>query len=136
MVMVKATTQSEAGALPSAKALAALGKYNEELVRAGVLLAAEGLQPSARGARVRCSGAERSVIGGPFTETKQLVAGFWLWQVKSIDEAIEWAKRCPNPDDGDEAELEIRQVSEADGTPERAEQVRRSGGQIAQNAHQ
>jgi hypothetical protein len=114
MVMVKATTESEAGVLPSETLQAAMGKYNEQLVKAGVLLVAEGLQPSSKGARVRFSGAKRTVIGGPFTETKELVAGFWLWQVKSIDEAIEWVKRCPNPEDGVEAEIEIRQVFEAD----------------------
>jgi hypothetical protein len=97
MVMVKATKESEAGVMPSQKLLADMGKYNEELVKAGVMLAGEGLQPSSKGARVRFSGNKRTVIDGPFTETKELVAGFWLWQVKSLAEAIEWVKRCPNP---------------------------------------
>src|SRR5579859_3909861 len=113
MVLVKATAESEAGVLPDEALLAAMGKYNEDLVKAGVMLAGEGLQPSSKGARVRFSGATRTVIDGPFTETKELVAGFWLWQVKSKEEAIEWVKRCPNPMPGNEAEIEIRQVFEA-----------------------
>ena len=113
MVMVKATPESEAGVLPSQELLAAMGKYNEALVRAGVLLAGEGLQPSSKGARVRFSGDQRSVIDGPFAETKELVAGFWILQVKSREEAIEWVKRCPNPMPG-EAEIEIRQIFEAE----------------------
>jgi hypothetical protein len=112
MVIVKATEDSEAGVLPDAKLLADMGKFNEELIKAGVMLAGEGLQASSKGARVRFSGTKRTVIDGPFTETKELIAGFWLWQVKSLDEAIEWAKRCPNPHPGQENELEIRQVFE------------------------
>jgi hypothetical protein len=113
MVMVKANEDSEAGVLPSKELLTEMGRYNEELVKAGVMLAGEGLQPSSKGARVRFSGKERTVIDGPFAETKELIAGFWLIQVKSIDEAIEWVKRCPNPMDG-ESEIEIRQVFETD----------------------
>ena len=111
MVMVKATKDSEAGVMPSEQAFADMGKFNEELVKNGILLAAEGLQPSSKGVRVRFSGAKRTVVDGPFTETKELVAGFWLWQVKSKEEAIEWVKRCPNPMPGD-SEIEIRQVME------------------------
>lgn len=112
MVMVKATKDSEAGVMPSEKRLTEMGQYNEELVKAGVLLAGEGLHPSSRGVRVRFSGKERKVIDGPFAETKELVAGFWLLQVRSKEEAIEWVRRCPNPFDG-ESEIEIRQVFEA-----------------------
>src|SRR6184192_1507877 len=114
MVLVKANEDSEAGVLPDEKILTAMGKFNIELEKAGVMLAGEGLQASSKGARVRFSGAKRTVIDGPFAETKELVAGFWLWQVKSKEEAIEWAKRCPNPSPGMESELEIRQVFEAD----------------------
>src|SRR5512134_27487 len=113
MLIVKATRESEAGVLPSEKELAEMGKFNEELVNAGVMLAGEGLQPSSKGARVRFSGTRRTVIDGPFAETKELIAGFWIWQCKSLDEAIEWVKRCPNPLEGD-AEIEIRQVFEAE----------------------
>lgn len=113
MVMVKATKESEAGVMPSQQLLAEMGRYNEELVKAGVLLAGEGLHPSSRGVRVRFSGKERTVIDGPFAETKELVAGFWLLQVRSKEEVIEWVRRCPNPFDG-ESEIEIRQVFEAD----------------------
>ena len=113
MVMVKATSQSEAGQMPSTELLAAMGNFNEELVKAGVMLAGEGLHPSAKGKRVRFSGSRRSVVDGPFGETKELVAGFWLWQVKSMDEAVEWVKRCPNPMEGD-SEIEIRPVFEAE----------------------
>src|SRR5262245_17948434 len=113
MVMVKANTTTEAGVLPDEKMLTEMGKFNEELAKAGVLLAGEGLQASSKGARVRFSGSRRTVVDGPFTEAKELIAGFWLWQVKSKEEAIEWAKRCPNPT-GDEGELEIRQVFEAE----------------------
>ena len=112
MVIVKATKDSEAGVMPSEKLLTEMGKYNEELVKAGIMLAGEGLQPSSKGARVRFSGSKRTVMDGPFSETKELVAGFWLWQVKSLEEAIEWVKRCPNPMPGD-SEIEIRQVFEA-----------------------
>ena len=114
MVIVKGATQSEAGELPDEAMLTEMGRFNEELVKAGVLLAGEGLQPSAKGKRVRFVGRERVVIDGPFAESKELVAGFWLWQVRSIDEAIEWAKRCPNPIPGTEAEIEIRPVFEPD----------------------
>ena len=131
MVMVKANKDSEAGVLPDEKLLAEMGKYNEELVKAGVLLAAEGLQPSSKGARVRFSGTKRTVIDGPFSETKELIAGFWLIQVKSKEEAIEWVKRSPNPFPGAESEIEIRQVFEADDfgaefTPELREQEERA----------
>jgi hypothetical protein len=113
MVLIKADENSEAGALPDEKLLTEMGKFNEELVKAGVMLAGEGLHPSSKGARVRFSGEKRTVIDGPFAETKELVAGFWIWQVKSKEEAIEWVKRCPNPM-GTEAEIEIRQVFEAE----------------------
>jgi len=109
MVLVKATSDSEAGVMPSQQLLAEMGKFNEELVKAGVMLAAEGLHPSSKGKRVRFSGDERIVIDGPFAETKELVAGFWLWKVKSMDEAVEWMKRCPNPHNAD-GEVEIRPV--------------------------
>jgi hypothetical protein len=114
MILVKATKESEAGMLPDEKLLTDMGKYNEELVKAGVMLAGEGLQPSSKGARVRFSGDKRTVIDGPFAETKELIAGFWMWQVKSKEEAINWVKRCPNPFPGKESEIEIRQVFEAD----------------------
>lgn len=113
MIIVKATKDSEAGVMPDKQLLTEMGKYNEELVRAGVMLAGEGLHPSSKGRRVRFSGTQRTVIDGPFAETKELIAGFWLWQVKSLDEAIEWVKRCPNPMPG-ESEIEIRQVFEAE----------------------
>jgi hypothetical protein len=113
MVMVKATRESEAGEMPSTEMLQAMGNYNEELVKAGIMLAGEGLHPSARGKRVRFSGTSRTVIDGPFAETKELVAGYWMWQVKSMDEAVEWLKRCPNPMPSD-SEIEIRQVFEAE----------------------
>ena len=129
MVIVKATKDSEAGVMPEKKLLAEMGKYNEELAKAGVMLAGEGLQPSSKGARVKFSGTKRTVTDGPFAETKELVAGFWLWQVKSKEEAIEWVKRCPNPT-GAESEVEIRQVFEAEDfgaalTPEQREQEQR-----------
>ena len=113
MVMVKATKDSEAGKMPSRELLEAMGKYNEELAKAGILVAGEGLQPSSNGARVRFSGTKRTVVDGPFTETKELVAGFWIWKVKSKEEAIEWVKRCPNPMPTD-SEIEIRQIFEAE----------------------
>jgi hypothetical protein len=127
--MIKATRDSEAGGLPDQKLLAEMGKFNEELVKAGVMLAGEGLQPSSKGKRVRFSGDTRTVIDGPFTETKELIAGFWLWQVRSMEEAVEWVKRCPNPFPG-ESEIEIRQVFEAEDfgaefTPELREQEER-----------
>lgn len=136
MVIVKATKDSEAGVLPSEKLLAEMGNFNEELVKAGVLLAGEGLQPSSKGARVRFSEQKRTVMDGPFAETKELIAGFWLWQVKSLEEAIEWVKRCPNPFEG-ESEIEIRQVFEADDfgaefTPELREQEERVRAQAEQ----
>jgi hypothetical protein len=112
MVIVKATAESEKeGALPDPQLLAEMGKYNEELIKAGIVLAMDGLQPSSKGARVKFSGKSRTVVDGPFTETKELIAGFWLWQVKSLEEAIEWVKRCPNPHGGD-SEIEIRQIFE------------------------
>lgn len=113
MVIVKASKNSEAGVLPSQELLTAMGKYNEELVKAGIMLAGEGLHASSKGARVRFSGTKRTVIDGPFAETKELIAGYWMWQVKSLEEAIEWAKRCPNPHLED-CEIEIRQVFEAE----------------------
>lgn len=129
MVMVKASAESEAGVMPSEQLLTQMGKFNEDLVKAGVLLAAEGLQPSSKGARVRFSGGKRTVVDGPFQQTKELVAGFWLLQVKSKEEAIEWIKRCPNPMPG-ESEIEIRQVFEAEDfgaelTPELRNQEQR-----------
>ncbi len=111
MALVKATKDSEAGVMPTQTLLAEMGKFNEELIKAGVMLAGEGLRPSIRGKRVQFSGRSRTVIDGPFTETKELVAGFWLWQVRSIEEAVEWVKRCPNPMPGD-SEIEIRPVFE------------------------
>ena len=113
MVLVKATQDSEAGKLPTQELLAAMGKFNEELVKAGVMLAGEGLQPSSKGARVKFSGKQRLVTDGPFTETKELIAGFWLWEVASLQDAIDWVKRCPNPHEG-ESEIEIRQVFTAE----------------------
>jgi hypothetical protein len=114
MVIVKATKNSEAGALPRTEDLAAMGKFNEELVNAGVMLAGDGLHPSSKGKRVRFAGGKKTVVVGPFAETKEIVAGFWIWQVKSIDEAVEWARRCPDPMPGEESELEIRPVFEAE----------------------
>ena len=114
MVIVKATRNSEAGALPSEKLLADMGKFNEELVKAGVMLAGEGLHPSSKGKRVVFSGGKKTIVDGPFAETKELVAGFWLWQVKSIEEALEWVRRCPDPMPGEESVIEIRPVFEAD----------------------
>ncbi|HVC15724.1 MAG TPA: YciI family protein [Rhodanobacter sp.] len=133
MVVVRATRDSEAGILPTRQLLAEMGRFNEDLVKAGILLAGEGLQSSANGARVRFSGGKRTVIDGPFAETRELIAGFWLWQVRSLDEAIEWVKRCPNPFDG-ESEIEIRQVFEAEDfgealAPELREQVSRLRGE-------
>lgn len=135
IVMVKATADSEAGVMPSTEELAAMGQYNEELVKAGLMLAGEGLHPSSKGARVMFSGTKRTVVDGPFAETKELVAGFWIWQVKSMEEAIEWVKRCPNPMRSD-SEIEIRPVFEADDfgealTPELREQEERLRAQAA-----
>ena len=137
MVMVKATKESEAGVMPSTELLAEMGKYNEELVKAGIMLAGEGLHPSSKGARVKFKGKERTVVDGPFTETKELVAGFWILQARSKDEVIEWVKRCPNPMEG-ESEIEIRQVFEDEDfgdalTPELREQEERLRSQIKQN---
>ena len=137
MVIVKADKSSEAGALPDEKILTEMGAYNEQLAKAGVLLAAEGLHPSSKGARIRFSGTKRTVIDGPFSETKELIAGFWLIQVKSKEEAIEWVKRSPNPFPGQESEIEIRQVFEADDfgaefTPELREQEERIRAKAAQ----
>ena len=136
MIIVKATKDSEAGVMPSEQLLTEMGKFNEELVKAGVMLAGEGLHPTSRGARVKFSGGKRTVIDGPFAETKELVAGFWLWQVKSKAEAIEWVKRCPNPHNED-TEIELRQVFEAEDfgpefTPELREQEERLRAQIAE----
>ena len=135
MILVKADKNSEAGVLPDEKLLTEMGKFNEELVQAGVMIAGEGLQPSSKGARVKFSGSTRTVTDGPFAETKELIAGFWLWQMKSKEEAIEWVKRCPNPMAG-EAEIEIRQVFEAEDfgaefTPELREQEERLRAQMA-----
>jgi hypothetical protein len=135
MVIVKATADSEAGIMPGEQLLAAMGRYNEELVKAGVMQAGEGLHPSSKGARVRFSGKDRKVIDGPFAETKELVAGFWIWQCASLKEAIEWAKRCPNPMPGD-SELEIRQIFEAEDfgeafTPELRDQEERLRAEVA-----
>jgi hypothetical protein len=135
MVMVKATRESEAGVMPGEKLLADMGKFNEELVKAGVMRAGEGLHPSSKGARVRFSGSKRTVIDGPFAETKELVAGFWIWEVKSMAEAIDWVKRCPNPMAGD-SEIEIRQVFSAEDfgeafTPELREKEEKLRAQIA-----
>ena len=138
MVMVKASPSSEAGQMPSEQLLGDMGKYNEELVKAGILLAGEGLHPSSKGVRVAFSGRSRNVVDGPFAETKDLVAGFWLWQVRSMDEAVEWVKRCPNPMLED-SEIEIRQVFEAEDfgtefTPELREQSDRVLAQATANA--
>jgi len=137
MIIVKATQDSEAGVMPSEELLTAMGKYNEELAAAGIMLAGEGLQPSTKGARVRFSGPKRTVVDGPFAETKELIAGFWMWKVKSKQEAIEWVKRCPNPMPGD-SEIEIRQVFEAEDfgeqfTPELKEQAERVYTQVSGN---
>jgi len=137
MILVKATKDSEAGVLPDEKLLTDMGKFNEELVKAGVMLDGEGLHPSSRGARVRFSGTKRTLIDGPFAETKELIAGYWLWQVKSKEEAIEWVKRCPNPFP-EESEVEIRQVFEASDfgaefTPELREQEERIRARAAEN---
>jgi hypothetical protein len=139
MVMVKATPESEAGQMPGTELLAAMGQFNEELVKAGVMLAGEGLHPSSKGARVRFSGKSRTVVDGPFAETKELVAGFWLWQVRSMDEAIEWVRRCPNPMMSD-SEIEIRRVFEAEDfgeafTPELREQEDRFREQLQSPSH-
>ncbi len=139
MVMVKATKSSEAGEMPDAKLLADMGRFNEELVKAGIMLAGEGLQPSSKGARVRFSGDRRTVIDGPFPETKELVAGFWMWKAGSMQEAIEWVKRCPNPFASEDSEIEIRQVFEAEDfgeefTPELRQAEERLRERAAANA--
>jgi hypothetical protein len=136
MVIVKATKDSEAGVLPSKELFEAMGKYNEELVKAGVMLAGDGLRPSSAGKRVRFSGTKRTVIDGPFTETKELVAGYWIWEVRSMEEAVEWLKRCPNPMPG-ESDVEIRPFYEAadfgeNFTPEAQERVKQLREQVAQ----
>ena len=138
MVMVKANKDSEAGVMPSEQMLREMGNFNEELVKAGIMLAGDGLHPSSKGAKVRFSGTQRTVIDGPFAEAKELIAGYWIWQVKSMDEAIEWAKRCPNPT-GEESELELRPLFEAEDfgaefTPELREQEARVYEQAKQNA--
>jgi hypothetical protein len=139
MVIVKATKASEAGEMPDQSLLAEMGNYNEELVKAGVMLAGEGLHPSSKGVRIRFAGDKRTVIDGPFAETKELIAGFWLLQAKSRDEVIEWVKRCPNPSPGEEAEIEIRQVFEAEDfgaeyTPELRAQEESQRARMAQQA--
>ncbi|ROM90754.1 YciI family protein [Pseudomonas brassicacearum] len=139
MIIIKASKDSEAGVMPTQELLTAMGNYNEELVKAGILLGGEGLHPSSKGTRVRFSGEKRTVIDGPFAETKELIAGYWLWQVKSKQEAIDWVKRCPNPMPGTEAEIEIRQVFEAEDfgaefTPELREQEERVWAQAKDQA--
>jgi hypothetical protein len=139
MVIVKATADSETGLMPSEQLLTEMGRYNEELVKAGIMLAGEGLKPSSQGKRIRFSGATRTVIDGPFAETKELVAGFWLWQVRSMDEAVEWARRCPNPMPGD-SDLEIRPIYEAEDfgaefTPELREQEERLRAKLNDGKH-
>jgi hypothetical protein len=138
MVMIKATADSEAGVMPSEQLLTEMGNYNEQLVRAGIMLAGDGLHPSSKGVRVRFSGKDRTVVDGPFAETKELIAGYWIWQVHSMDEAIEWVRRCPNPMPG-ESEIEIRRVFEAEDfgaefTPELREQEKRVWAEAADNA--
>ena len=135
MVLIKANSESEADQVPSERLLTEMTRYNEELVKAGIMLAGEGLHPSSKGVRVRFAGGKTSVVDGPFAETKELIAGFWLWQVKSMDEAVEWVKRCPNPDDA-ESEIEIRQVFEteefgAELTPELREREARMRDQLS-----
>src|SRR5438874_1175721 len=139
MILIKANKDTEAGVLPDEKLLTEMGEYNEELVKAGIMLAGEGLQPSSKGARVRFSGGKRTVIDGPFAETKELIAGFWIWKCKSKQEAIEWVKRCPDPMPGNDSEIEIRQVFEAEDfgaefTPELREQEERLRNEIAKKA--
>jgi hypothetical protein len=135
MIIVKASQESEAGVMPSEELMAAMGNYNEELTKAGILIDCDGLHPSSKGARVRFSGEKRTVIDGPFAETKELIAGFWLWEVESKEEAIEWVKRCPNPMPGNDAEIEIRPIYSAEDfaallTPELREQEERLRAQI------
>jgi hypothetical protein len=137
MVIVKASKNSEAGVMPSEELMRKMGAFNEELIKAGIMLAGEGLHPSVKGKRIQFSGGKRSVVDGPFSETKELVAGFWLWQVKSLDEAVEWARRCPDPMPGEDAELEIRQVFDAEDfgaelTPELRAQEERLRAELEQ----
>jgi len=137
MVIIKATKNSEAGVMPSEKLLTEMGKYNEELVKAGVMLAGDGLHPSSRGKRVRFSGGKKSVLDGPFAETKELIAGYWIWQVKSMEEAVEWMRRCPDPMPGEESEVEIRPIFEPEDfgkefTPELRAQEERLRTEIEQ----
>ena len=137
MVMVKATPNSEAGVLPKPEMFEEMGRYNDELVKAGIMKSGEGLQPSSKGARVHFSGATRTVIDGPFTETKELVAGYWLWECKSLQEAIEWVKKCPNPMPGEDSDIEIRRIYDAEDfgdayTPEERERTLRRREQIGQ----
>jgi len=141
MVIVKATKNSEAGVMPTEKLLADMGKYNEELVKAGIMQAGEGLHPSVKGKRIKFSGGNKTVVDGPFAETKELVAGFWIWKVKSLDEAVSWARRCPDPMPGEDSELEIRPVFEAEDfgaeyTPELRAQEDRLRAQIEQQQKQ
>lgn len=136
MVLVKASENSEAGGLPDTQMLTEMGAFNDQLVKAGIMLAADGLKPSSAGKRVRFSGAKRTVIDGPFAETKELVAGYWIWQVRSMDEALEWVKRCPNPMPGEDSEIEIRPVFELEEfapnlTPELREQEKRQRAELA-----
>lgn len=140
MVIVKATKDSEAGVMPSEQLLRDMGNFNEQLVKAGIMLAGDGLQPSSQGARVRFSGEKRTVIDGPFAETKELIAGYWIWKCESLAEAVEWVKRCPHPHPGIDTEIEIRQVFEAEDfgaefTPELREQEERVWAKAAKNAH-
>jgi hypothetical protein len=130
MVMVKATPNSESGVMPEPEMFEAMGRYNEELVKAGIMKAGEGLHPSSKGARVHFSGAKRTVVDGPFAETKELVAGYWIWECKSLEEAIEWVKKCPNPMPGEDSDIEIRRIYEAEDfgdafTPEEREREER-----------
>ena len=141
MVIVKATKNSEAGVMPSQEDLTAMGKYNEELVKAGIMQAGEGLHPSVKAKRIKFSGSKRTVVDGPFAETKELIAGFWIWKVKSMDEAVEWARRCPDPMPNEEGELEIRQIFEAEDfgeayTPELRAQDEKLREQIEQQQKQ
>jgi hypothetical protein len=137
MVIVKATKNSEAGAMPTETLIAEMGNYNEALVKAGIMLAGDGLQPSVKGKRIKFSGSKRTVVDGPFAETKELIAGFWIWQVRSIEEAVEWAHRCPNPMPGEESELEIRPIFAAEDfgeafTPELRAQAERNRAEFEQ----
>lgn len=140
MVIVKATQRSEAGEMPSAQLLTEMGKFNEELVKAGVMLAGDGLHPSAKGKRIKFSGTDRRVVDGPFPETSQLIAGFWIWQVRSMQEAVEWARRCPDPMPGEDAELELRPIFESEDfgellTPELRAQEERLRAQVDRLKH-